>query len=143
MNPFPTPVLRTEDSADFFDATCEEALLLRRCTSCGTVRGPQEPACPECQTSEHETLRGSGKAHLVTWSIVHRSPLPGVQGPYVTGFVECVEGPWLPVRLLVDPDCELAAGAAVRISFVLTGNSGDGGERIPVGIVGAGTDVER
>jgi uncharacterized OB-fold protein len=56
----------------------------------------------------------------VSWSTVHRSPLPDVAGPYVVVIVELTEGPWLLLRLLdatdgtdgrlrLDQDVELVA----------------------------------
>ena len=135
MNPFPMPVRASDDSRDFFEATRSSRLLLRRCSECAVLRGPHEQACPECHSVDHETQYGSVQASLVTWSIVYRSPLPGVATPYVTGFVECEEGPWLAVRLLPDASSTLRTGARVLVTFLPTGADQDQGEALPVGLV--------
>lgn len=117
----PVPVVRrTADSADFFDAAAAGRLLLRRCTSCGTFRGPQEPLCPACFMADHERALASGQATLVSWCVVHRSPLPSLAAPYVAGLVEVEEGPWLLTRVLTAPEEELAIGSQIEI-FVVPG----------------------
>ncbi|KAF0960283.1 Zn-ribbon domain-containing OB-fold protein [Rhodococcus sp. T7] len=125
MTDFPTPVRSTHDSAEFFDAARQGRLLLRRCSACGTVRAPHAPVCPACHESVHSTLDADGTGTLVSWSVVHRSPLPDVTGPYVVGVVETREGPWLPLRLLCAEDTTLHAGQRVSYTSAPTGEDGE------------------
>ena len=131
MSSFPTPVRSTPDSTDFFAAARESRLLLRRCTDCGAVRAPQAPACPSCHASAHSTITAEGNGTLVTWSVVHRSPLPDVTGPYIVGAVETEEGPWLLLRLLCPIDSVLFTGQA--ISYV-SASTGEDGESVIAGV---------
>lgn len=111
----PAPrVVRTADSADFFDAADRGVLLLRRCDVCGLVRGPQEAWCSECHAEEHTQVEAAGGGTLVSWAVVHRAPLPGLPTPYVAALVEVDEGPWLLVRLRTDEE-SLRAGTPVRL----------------------------
>ena len=108
-------VRRTADSADFFDAARHGRLLLRRCSGCDAVRGPQEPVCPACYAVEHTAVSASGRATLVSWSRVHRSPVPGAPAPYTAGLVEVAEGPWLLTRVLTAADETLVAGQPLTV----------------------------
>ncbi|MCQ4122096.1 Zn-ribbon domain-containing OB-fold protein [Rhodococcus tibetensis] len=130
MTDFPTPVRPTEDSADFFAAAAEGNLLLRRCSICGAVRGPQVSTCPACHAESHNTIHSESTGTLVSWSVVHRSPLPDVDGPYTVGIVEAREGPWVVLRLLCPVDHHLRAGQAIAY---VGRHSGDDGEYILAG----------
>jgi uncharacterized protein len=117
-------VLRTPDSADFFDYARLGKLLLRRCDSCGAVRGPQERFCPRCHAAAHTMTHAQGSASLVSWAVVHRSPLPALeeQTPFTTGIVELAEGPWLLVRVLTAPGEALRAGMELEIWIAAAGD---------------------
>jgi len=125
-------VLRTTDSADFFDYARLGKLLLRRCDSCGAVRGPQERFCPQCHAAAHTKTHAQGSASLVSWAVVHRSPLPALeeQTPYTAGIVELTEGPWLLVRVLTAPGEALRAGMELEIWIAVAGD----GEGEPLGL---------
>ena len=114
------PVRSTPDSEDFFAAAAEGWLLLRECVPCGAVRGPQVRWCPRCGSEQHRALRASGDARVVSWAVVHRAPLPQLEGhaPYVAGLVELAEGPWLLVRIVTGPEEELQPGLAVTLTSI-------------------------
>lgn len=115
MTPDVPVVRRTAGSADFFDAARDGHLLLRQCNACEVVRGPQEQVCPACWAVEHTALTASGRASLVSWSLVHRSPVPAVPAPYTAGIVEVEEGPWLLTRVLTAADETLVAGQPLTV----------------------------
>jgi uncharacterized protein len=141
MNSFPVPVRRTPDSAEFFDFAARGDLLLRRCTACSTVRGPQERFCPSCHGEEDEAIAARGTGHLVSWCVVHRSPVPGLEVPYTAAIVECDEGPWMLLRLLDPERVPPRAGAPVELVTVVTGEEEigeeDGGGGVGESIVAA------
>lgn len=120
-------VSRTPGSADFFDSAKQGKLLIRRCNTCGATRGPQEPACPHCHSFAHTLDHAEGSATLVSWAVVHRSPLPALEAetPYVAGIIEITEGPWLLVRVLTAPNETLHAGAKLEV-WVAPATSDDG-----------------
>src|SRR5580658_8154711 len=120
-------VLRTPDSVDFFDYARLGKLLLRRCDSCGAVRGPQERFCPQCHAAAHTKTHARGSASLVSWAVVHRSPLPAlaVRTPYTAGIVELTERPWRLVRVLPAPGEALRAGLELEI-WIAAASDGEG-----------------
>ncbi|MDN5913751.1 MAG: OB-fold domain-containing protein [Pseudonocardia sp.] len=131
MSGFPT-VERNGESVAFFDAAARGELLMQRGPS-GAVLPPEARTDPETGSADLEPVVVSGRGHLVTWSVVHRAPVPALADavPYVSAVVELAEGPWLIVRLLGDP-ASLHAGDPVRVRFETSGGSGDGGETLPV-----------
>jgi uncharacterized OB-fold protein len=125
MNPFPVAVGRTDDSAEFFDMAARGAVMLRRCLVCAAFRGPQEVVCGSCHHTDWEPVVAEGAASLVSWTVVHRSPVPGLEAPYTAALVECREGPWMFVRLLDSDGCDLHAGMAVELITAATGEDGE------------------
>jgi uncharacterized OB-fold protein len=125
MTPFPTPVRRTEDSAEFFDMAAQGKLMLRRCLACGAYRAPQDAVCPACHHSAWEPVAADGAATLVTWTVVHRSPVPGLDGPYVAAMVESREGPWILVRLLDSDGSDLHVGTELELVTAVSGDDGE------------------
>jgi uncharacterized OB-fold protein len=124
----PVPALaRTADSADFFDFAARGRLLLRRCTACGFVRAPQDALCPSCFATAHEKIAAAGPGTLVSFAVVHRSPIPVIPAPYIAAIVEVEEGPWMLTRLLTAPNESVRIGQAVAVT-VAPGS--DGGEAV-------------
>jgi uncharacterized OB-fold protein len=113
------PAERDEVTAPFFDAAARDELLIRRCRPCTHPEPPEARTCGVCGAVELDWVPASGRARLVTWTVVHRAPHPDFAGavPYVAGVVELEEGPWLHTRILDDP-APLRAEAAMRVAFV-------------------------
>lgn len=115
------PIDVTDQVAPFFDALGRGAVLIQRCKACGDATSYEMTRCDTCQSDEFVAEESSGAAKLVTWTVIDRPTHPAFDGiaPYVAGYVELAEGPWLPARILVDradlrPDLpvKLAAAAA-------------------------------
>lgn len=118
-------VMRTRASAAFFDAAAEGALLLSVCEGCGTARIPTEDACFSCQGTRTQSVRARGTATLVSWSVVHRSMLPGLDAPYVVGLAELAEGPWALVRLVAPSDMGFAIGDPLTLTALPASGGGE------------------
>lgn len=121
---------RTDASDDFFTAAAEGVLLLRRCSECGRLRGPQEAHCWSCHAIAHHRVPAAGEGRLVNWSVVHRPPSPELEAPYLVGLVETVEGPWVLTRVLGDLGRPVTSGERVR----LTTTPCAGGEMLVVAV---------
>lgn len=67
------------------------ALVGGRCRSCGKIVFPVKPVCPACFDPEQEEipLNKTGKLH--TFALSCMGP-PGIEKPYVIGFVDLPEG---------------------------------------------------
>jgi uncharacterized protein len=106
------PVTRDEASAHFFDATAEGRLLLRSCTDCQHIRGPEVPMCTECLSENFEWIDAAGTGHLESWVVVHsRAGADGVvPTPRIIATVELTEGPWM-IGVLTDSDPATITGS--------------------------------
>ena len=122
------PVARNEATEEFFDASAEGRLLIRRCPA-GHASRPQVKACDVCASPDLSFAEASGRARLITWAVVP-SPSPG-GAPRIPAVGELEEGPWWWSAVVgADPD-ELRDGMALRIGF----ERAEGGEAVPVFLV--------
>jgi benzoylsuccinyl-CoA thiolase BbsA subunit len=70
-----------------------EGLALKggRCRNCGKICFPMKPVCPTCFGSEQEEIPLNKRGKLHTFALSHMGP-PGMETPYVIGFVDLPEG---------------------------------------------------
>jgi uncharacterized protein len=123
------PAERDDVTAPFFDAAARDELVIRRCRSCTHPEPPEARTCGVCGGVLLDWVPATGRARLVTWTVVHRAPHPAFTAavPYVAGVVELEEGPWLHAQILDEPG-PLRAEARMRVAFVHPAH----GESIPV-----------
>ena len=107
-------------SAPFFEAAGRGELAIMRCARCAAWLPPTASGCPGCgeDADALEWAKASGRAKLVSWSVVHPRP----DGPVaVPALVELEEGPWLATGLrLAGPGqlAEIRAGQPVVVEFI-------------------------
>jgi uncharacterized OB-fold protein len=121
--PVPEPaVMRppvTPDTVFFWAGTAEGELRIQRCSSCGALRHPPGPMCPDCgdpQAGEYVVASGTGK--IYSYVVHHHPPVPGKKAPFIVALVELAEG----VRVLgelrgITPD-QVRIGMAVRSALI-------------------------
>jgi uncharacterized OB-fold protein len=114
QRPLPVPSPLTEP----YWAACRRGeLAIQRCGGCGRYVHFPESTCPFCGGIDlsYETVSGRGTIH--TFTVVHRSFLPGFTPPYVVAWIDLDEG----VRVFGDlVDCaaeDVAIGLPVRVCF--------------------------
>lgn len=124
------PVHRDDASAQFFDATSQRRLLLRRCTNCDHVRGPEVPMCTECLSESFDWFDAKGTGHIESWVVLHgRAGDDGVlPTPRTVATVELAEGPWM-ISTLFDINSD---EIGYRLPVVVDFEQPDGSEAIPV-----------
>jgi uncharacterized protein len=120
----PTPApRRTPETEEFWAATAEHKLLLRRCDDCGNPIWYPRAFCPDCGTFETSWSEASGRGTVYAFTVVHRSNLEGYRqaSPYVVAYVELEEGPRIMTNIVgCEPD-EVRVGLPVRVVFHDTG----------------------
>ena len=82
----------TADTQFFWDGVRAHRLLIQRCVSCGALRHPPRPMCPQCQSLEWDTIESSGRGTVFSFVIPHHPPLPWFPEPYVVALVDLEEG---------------------------------------------------
>jgi uncharacterized OB-fold protein/acyl dehydratase len=115
--PRPHPAL-TQDNAFWFEGARRHALLIQRCTSCGTLRHPPLPACANCQSFDWDTVESSGKGTLYSFVVVHYPQVPSFDYPLPIGLVELEEGTRVVANITgIDP-ADIAVGMDLAATFV-------------------------
>lgn len=119
--PTPKPV-PNPDTEEFWAATGDGRLLLRRCNACGEAIWYPRPICPFCHSADTAWEAASGRGVIYTFSVVRRArgDWAGVT-PYVLAYVELDEGPRLMTNIV---DCDVEAieiGDPVEVVFHDTG----------------------
>ena len=90
MDPtFPIPSPLTEP---YWEACRRGELALQRCGGCSRFVHFPEASCPFCGGTNlaYERVLGLGRVH--TFSVVHRTFLPGFTPPYVVAWIDLDEG---------------------------------------------------
>jgi hypothetical protein len=101
--PTPTPLVTT-DTEEFWAATAEGRLLLRRCNACGEAMWYPRPICPSCHSMDTSWEEASGIGKIYSFTIIRR-PGGAFAGsdPYVFAYVELAEGPRMLTNIV---DCD-------------------------------------
>ncbi|MDJ0850714.1 MAG: OB-fold domain-containing protein [Myxococcota bacterium] len=95
----------TRDGEFHWKGLAEGKLLVQRCSGCGRLRHPPEPACRACRSLEWEPAEMSGRGSVYSFVVMHHPPVPPFDYPNPIGLVELEEGPRLVARLVgVEPD---------------------------------------
>lgn len=84
------------DCEPFFEATASGKLLVQACSSCGKLRHPPRPMCPECRSTEREWREMSGRGTV--WSFIVPHP------PLLTAYAEIAPYNVIVVELEEDPN---------------------------------------
>jgi uncharacterized protein len=113
------PVSRDAATAEFFDGTAADQLLLRACPA-GHFSEPAAAQCTTCSATALRWAPASGGATLVSWAVIPESSSGGNTGgvpPCVLVIAELDEGPWWWSRLADAESGQLAVGRRLRIEF--------------------------
>jgi hypothetical protein len=113
--PLPQP---DEVSAPFWEYCREGELRAQRCTSCGLLRHPPRPTCPQCGSTDAEWQQLSGRGKVFTYGVSHQPIHPALEGrvPFTTLIVELDEGLRFTSNL-VEGSPEIEIGTAVEVVF--------------------------
>ena len=114
-----------EDSAAYWAALREHRILLQQCASCGEIRSPRMPGCPQCGSADFSDVDVRGTGSIYSWVVVHR-PLGGIpaeQLPRTIVTVELDEGCRLLGRL-VGADAAGPIGIDVPVEAVFVDHDG-------------------
>jgi uncharacterized protein len=102
---------------EFWAATAEGRLLLRRCTACGEAIWYPRPICPFCHSTATVWEQASGAGTIYTFSVVRRGAGPYAGAPYVLAYVELSEGPRMMTNIVDCPVDDVRIGQPVELVF--------------------------
>jgi uncharacterized OB-fold protein len=117
--PLPSP---NPETAEFWAATGEGRLLLKRCLSCGTVIWYPRALCPACKSTETEWIAAAGTGSVYSFTVSRRGEGAYREAaPYVLAYVELDEGPRLMTNIVGCAVDEVSVGQRVIVVFDDTG----------------------
>jgi uncharacterized OB-fold protein len=69
--PAPAPAVNPE-TREFWAATAEGRLLLKRCLDCGSLIWYPRAICPECSSLDTEWVAAAGRGRVYSYTVNHR-----------------------------------------------------------------------
>lgn len=120
--PVPVPVANP-DTEEFWAATAQGRLLLRRCHACGEAIWYPRPVCPFCHSDDTAWEQASGRGVIYTFSVIRRAggAWSGAT-PYVLAYVELDEGPRIMTNIVECDVDKVQIGDVVEVVFQDTGD---------------------
>ena len=118
--PAPSPAVNPE-TTEFWTATQQGRLLLKRCRDCAAVIWYPRAICPECASLQTEWFDATGRGRIYSYTVNHRGE-GNYQGlpPFVLAYVELDEGPRIMTNVVGAEAGELAVGLPVEVVFHAT-----------------------
>ena len=125
----PTPI-RTDGTADFFDAAKRGEFMLQHCGNCDQFSFTGYKYCPNCY-SKTEWRHSDGTATIKSLAIVTESSLGGFRNllPYAVAAAVLDDGPTISLRYEGEVE-KISIGQKVKIAF----EDGNTAEATPVWI---------
>jgi len=116
MSTRPGPSM-TPDTQFFWDNVRDHALLIQRCTACGTLRHPPRPMCPRCNALTWDTIESSGRGEVFSFVMPLHPPYPWFEYPFIVVLVDLEEGVRLVSNLCdIAPD-DVTIGMPVEVFY--------------------------
>lgn len=119
--PAPAPATNPE-TAQFWTATTEGRLLVKRCQDCDSLIWYPRAICPACSSLRTEWFEVSGRGSIYSYTVNYRGEGAYVAAsPFVLAYVELDEGPRMMTNIVEADPAELAVGLPVEVVFHDTG----------------------
>lgn len=118
----------TPDTQFFWDAVRDHRLLIQRCATCGALRHPPRPMCPQCESLQWDTVEATGRGNVVSFVIPRHPELPWFPEPYVVALIDLAEGTRLVSNIVGVAPEDVTIGMPVRVRF----EHFDGGVVLPL-----------
>lgn len=114
----PIPAI-TPEMRPFFEAAKRHALVVQRCTACGTHRFPAREICSKCLSRAAQWVQVSGAGQVFSYNVMHQVYHPGFAGevPYAVVVVKLAEGAKLNSNLVGVPPHAIRIGMPVKVVF--------------------------
>ena len=105
------------DNAFFFEGTAAGELRIQTCGSCGALRHPPGPVCPECHAMDRKWLVASGRGVVYSFVEHHAPQVPGKRLPLLIAVVELDEGVRMIGELRGLSRDDVVIGLPVQVGF--------------------------
>lgn len=119
LKPLPDP---TDRNAPFLEGLRRHEFLVPKCQDCGDYHWVPYPACRTCLSDSLTWTPVSGKAHVYSYTVVHRGLGPfAEEAPYVVAIGELIEQPrpcLVVAQLVGTPSQDVYIGQPIEIAFL-------------------------
>lgn len=114
--PIPAP---TRETMPYWEGCKVHELRIQRCAACGHHQFFPRIYCTHCMSDRVEWVKASGRAKVLSYTIVHRPVSPAFAGeiPYVVALVTLDEGPTMMTNLVGCAPEQLKIGMPVAVVF--------------------------
>jgi uncharacterized protein len=121
--PTSAPTISPE-TADYWAATAEGRLLLKRCDACGHVIWYPRAICPDCHSTDTSWFEASGRGEVYSFTVNRRGDGPWKEAaPFVLAYVELDEGPRVMTNIV---DCDVDSVAIGQRVTAVWDDTGQG-----------------
>ena len=112
----PTP---TSETAPYWEGCRQHQLRIQCCTSCHQYQFFPRIYCSKCFSENVEWVNASGRAKLLSFTIVRRpvSPAFADQVPYVVALVTLEEGPQMMTNIVGCAPEDVTIGMPLEVTF--------------------------
>jgi uncharacterized OB-fold protein/acyl dehydratase len=107
----------TADNAFWFEGAKEHRLLIQRC-SCGRLRHPPGPRCPECGSYDWDTQEATGRGRVYSFVVNHYPQVPAFDYPLAVGLIELEEGTRLVANIVGRDPSDITVGMPVDVEWL-------------------------
>jgi uncharacterized OB-fold protein len=112
-----SPVEDDRDTAGFWEAARRRELVVRACSSCGTVLHLPTAYCHSCGSWDGEWRPVAGRGRLYAWTVVEHQVHPAYPVPYTIVLVELDDAPGVRFVGSLHGAPPLADGQAMEVWF--------------------------
>ncbi len=114
--PLPAPTLETRP---YWEGCKRHELRIQRCRVCGRYQFYPRIYCAQCFDDRVEWVAASGRATVLSFTIVRRPVSPAFAGdvPYVVALVTLDEGPTMMTNIIGCEPEKVAIGMRVAVTF--------------------------
>jgi uncharacterized protein len=121
--PTSAPTISPE-TADYWAATAEGRLLLKRCDACGHVIWYPRAICPDCHSTDTSWFEASGRGEVYSFTVNRRGDGPWKEAaPFVRAYGELDEGPRVMTNIV---DCDVDSVAIGQRVTAVWDDTGQG-----------------
>ncbi len=112
--PIPTPTLET---APYWEGCRRHQLRIQRCANCHQYQFFPRICCAKCFGKQVDWVIASGRAKILSFTIVRRPVSPANEVPYVVALVTLEEGPQMMTNIVGCAPEEVMIGLPVEVTF--------------------------
>lgn len=112
----------------WWDATREGRLLVQRCRRCGHFQHYPRALCTSCTSIDLDYAEATGRGVVYSFTVLHRSPHPAFEPPYVVALVRLEEGPVVLTNIVGCSPDDVVCDMQVRVDWEKLPD----GRRLPV-----------